>query len=140
VIATTHQPIFLPWPGFFYKALHADVMVLLDDVQFPLGRGWLTRNRLKSPEGELWLRIPVHRKGRAGQRIGEVELSNQSDWRRAHMQSIRHHYGDAPWLPDYMPGIRAVYEGNQRHLVEFNVALIRLLWEGLGLKGRLVMQ
>ena len=24
MVVTTHQPIFLPWPGFFYKALHAD--------------------------------------------------------------------------------------------------------------------
>lgn len=54
MIVTTHQPIFLPWPGFFYKALCADVMVLLDDVQFPLGRTWITRNRLKSAQGEQW--------------------------------------------------------------------------------------
>lgn len=140
VIATTHQPIFLPWPGLFYKARHADVVVLLDDVQFPLGRGWMTRNRLKSPEGELWLRVPVLRKGRSGQRIGEVELSSQGDWRRSHMESIRHHYIDAPWLSDYLPGVQAVYEANQRRLVDFNVALIRLVWEGLGLRSRLVMQ
>lgn len=54
MIVTTHPPIFLPWPGFFYKAWRADTMVLLDTVQFPLGRSWMTRNRLKSDQGELW--------------------------------------------------------------------------------------
>jgi len=33
MIVITHQPIFLPWPGFFFKAMKADCMVLLDDVQ-----------------------------------------------------------------------------------------------------------
>jgi len=37
MIVITHQPIFLPWPGFFFKAMKADCMVLLDDVQFPQG-------------------------------------------------------------------------------------------------------
>jgi hypothetical protein len=30
MVVTTHQPIFRPWLGFFYKALHADALVLLD--------------------------------------------------------------------------------------------------------------
>jgi hypothetical protein len=27
MIVTTHQPIFLPWPGFFYKGLRADTTI-----------------------------------------------------------------------------------------------------------------
>jgi hypothetical protein len=48
MLAVTHQPIVLPWPGFFCKALRADALVLLDRVQCPLRRGWMHRNRLKS--------------------------------------------------------------------------------------------
>ena len=51
MIVTTHQPIFLPWPGLFFKAMKADCIVLLDDVQFPQGRGWVNRNRLKNEQG-----------------------------------------------------------------------------------------
>ena len=69
MIITTHQPIFLPWPGFFAKALQADAMVLLDTVQFPIGRSWMTRNRLKSDQGELWLRVPVWKTGKGTQRF-----------------------------------------------------------------------
>lgn len=63
VTAAIHQPIFLPWPGLFRKAADADVLVLLDLVQFPRGRTWLTRNRLKNEDGEVWLTVPVSRKG-----------------------------------------------------------------------------
>jgi len=140
MIVTTHQPIFLPWPGLIYKALHADVLVFLDDVQFPRGRGWMTRNRLKSPQGELWLRVPVHRKGRGKPRIGEMELLDSGDWRRRHLESIEQHYANAPYLPDYLPRIRAIYERDYRLLVDLNLALIGLLRDGLGLGTTLLTQ
>ena len=34
-VVAIHQPNFLPWLGWFDKLARADVMVLLDDVQFP---------------------------------------------------------------------------------------------------------
>jgi len=140
VIVATHQPIFLPWSGLFHKALHADVLVLLDDVQFPQGRGWMSRNRLKSPQGELWLTVPVHRKGRGKQRIRDVKLVDSQPWRRDHLQSIGQHYADAPYLRDYLPPITDIYHGRQRFLSELNLAFIRLLRDGLGLGTTLLTQ
>jgi hypothetical protein len=92
MIVTTHQPIFLPWPGFFYKALRADTMVLLDRVQFPLGRSrsWMTRNRLKSDQGELWLRVPVWKAGKGKQIIRDVAICDDRNWRRKHLSRIIH--------------------------------------------------
>ncbi len=140
MILTTHQPIFLPWPGFFYKALHADVMVLLDDVQFPLGRGWMTRNRLKCSQGELWFSVPVWRKGRGLQTIREVALFNEIAWRRKHLLSIRQSYTNAPYLGNYLPGVISAYTREHQRLLDFNVDLIRFLWNALGIKSRLLLQ
>lgn len=139
----THQPIFLPWPGFFWKALHADVMVLLDTVQFPLGRGWMSRNRVKSDQGELWLSVPVRRKGLGLQRIDQVVIAEDGDWRRTHLRGIRHQYAHAPYLGEYLPAIEAAYSRGtpgDRRLLEHNLALIRVLWDGLGIRCRLVLQ
>lgn len=140
MILTTHQPIFLPWPGFFYKALRADAMVLLDDVQFPRGRGWMTRNRLKCSQGELWLGVPVWKKGKGLQAIRDVALFNEIAWRRKHLLSIRQSYANAPYLDDYLPGVIPAYTREHQHLVDFNVELIRFLWNTLGIKSRLLLQ
>lgn len=140
MVVTTHQPIFLPWPGLFYKGLQADTTVLLDDVQFPFGRGWMNRNRLKSEQGELWLTVPVWRKGRGKQAIRDVGLCNETDWRRRHLLGIRQNYGRAPYLAEHLPAIEAIYARNQTRLIDFNLEFIRLLWDALGLKGRLVLQ
>ncbi len=140
MVVATHQPIFLPWPGLFFKAAKADVLVLLDRVQFPLGRGWMTRNRLKSEQGELWLRVPVHKKGRGLQRIDEVELFEAADWRGKHLRGVRQNYARAPYLEDYLPQLRAIYEADHRRLVDLNLALIRFLMAALNLDVDLRLQ
>jgi hypothetical protein len=140
MIITTHQPIFLPWPGFFAKALHADVMVLLDTVQFPLGRSWMTRNRLKSDQGELWLRVPVWKTGKGTQRICDVAICDDSPWPRKHRLSMREQYAHTPYLDDYLPPLEAIYARLHHRLVDLNLELIRVLWDVLALQSRLVVQ
>lgn len=140
MIITTHQPIFLPWTGIFYKALCCDRMILLDNVQFPLGRSWMTRNRIKSDKGELWLTVPVWKKGRGKQTISDVEICDESDWRDKHLQSIRQQYSHAPYLRDYFPELEAIYARSHQRLVELNFDLIRFLHNALGIQSKLILQ
>jgi hypothetical protein len=136
----THQPLFLPWPGLFFKGLSADVLVLLDKVQFPLGRSWMTRNRLKSDQGELWLRVPVQKKGRGKQIIRQVEIHSEAKWHQKHLQSIRQNYAHAPYLADHLPQLEAIYGRHPRRLSALNYDLICYLWKALGLKSTLILQ
>lgn len=140
MVVTTHQPIFLPWPGLFYKGLQAHTTVLLDEVQFPLGRGWMNRNRLKSEQGELWLTVPVRRTGRGKQRIRDVEVCDETDWRRTHLLGIRQNYAHAPYLDAHLPAIEAIHARGGTRLIDLNVAFIRFLWNALGLPGKLMLQ
>ena len=50
MIVAAHQPNFAPWLGFFDKARHCDVLVLLDTVQF-IKRGYQNRTRIKTVSG-----------------------------------------------------------------------------------------
>jgi hypothetical protein len=141
MIVAIHQPIFLPWPGFFHKAVHADRLVLLDDVQFPRGgRHWLARNRLKSEQGELWLTVPVLKKGRGFQSIREVEIHNKRGWRRKHLGSIQQNYVHAPYFADHFPALESIYRKHHKLLVSLNQELIAFLLDGLGIKTRLLLQ
>lgn len=140
MIVTTHQPIFLPWPGFFFKAGKADCVVLLDDVQFPRGRGWVNRNRLKNEQGTLWLTVPVWKKGRGLQTIREVEICDETDWRKKHLRSVRQSYAHAPYTEEYFPGIETIYQKKYNLLLNLNLELIRFLWDALSLKTELLIQ
>lgn len=140
MILATHQPIFLPWPGFFHKAAHVDRVVLLDDVQYPRGRTWLNRNRLKNEDGELWLTVPVQKKGRGLQSIRQVEIYDGRDWRKKHLLSIRQNYANAPYFDEVCAAIEAIYRRKHGRLAEFNADLIRYLWVALSIEADLLLQ
>jgi len=140
MILTTHQPLFLPWPGFFFKAAHADRMVLLDNVQFPLSRGWMNRNRLKCDKGELWLTVPVFRKGRGLQMIREVEIVPDARCHEKHLRAIRQNYANAPYIRQYYSTIEAIYRKQRHTLVSLNLDLIRFFMDTLSLKSELILQ
>jgi len=139
-IVAVHQPIFLPWPGFFHKAAHSDYLVLLDNVQFPRGRSWLTRNRLKNENGEVWLTVPVLRKGRELQTIGRVEIHNENAWRRKHLACIRQNYVNAPYFSDYFVGIEIIYQKNHSILADFTTELLSFFLKELSLKTEVIRQ
>jgi hypothetical protein len=140
VILATHQPIFLPWPGFFHKAAHSDCLVLLDDVQFPRGRSWMNRNRLKNEAGELWLTVPVLKKGRGLQSIRRVEIYSGRGWRKKHLAGIRQNYVHAPYFAEYYEAIETIYGGGHSLLAELNVELIAFLMNALSIKTPIVRQ
>lgn len=140
MIVAIHQPIFLPWPGFFYKAANADCIVLLDDVQFPRGKTWLTRNRLKNEKGELWLTVPVLRKGRGLQTIRSVEIQNDKEWRKKHLGSISQNYVHAPYFAGYFSRIEAVYGKGHALLADLNVELIAFLMDAMSIATRIIRQ
>lgn len=117
-------------------------MVLLDTVQLPLGRSrsWMTRNRLKCDQGELWLRVPVWKAGKGKQMIRDVAICDDRNWRRKHLYSLREQYVHAPYLDDYLPALEAIYAGSHDRLVDLNLDLLRFLWHALGLQSKLVLQ
>jgi hypothetical protein len=140
MIIATHQPIFLPWPGFFYKAAKSDALVLLDDVQFPRGWGWVNRNRVKGDQGELLLTVPVRKKDRGLQVVRHVEISGATNWRTKHLRSLQQNYVHAPYAREWLPEVEAVYGRPHRLLVDLNLDLIGLLWRALALPGAPLLQ
>lgn len=129
----SHQPGYLPWCGFFQKALKADLFVLLDSVQFPRGQSWVNRNRIKGPSGTIWLTVPVKKKSRGLQLIKEVEIYNSRGWARKHLLTLLYSYGNAPCFDDYFPFFKEIYSKNWNHLIDLNLATLNYLKEILGL-------
>lgn len=140
MIVACHQPNFLPWIGFFYKALLADLVVLLDDVQFARGFTWVNRNRLKCDQGELWLTVPVKKKGRGLQKISDVEVLDAGNWPRRFFQSISQNYAHAPYFAEHRAFLKDLMQMRWEKLVDLNVAAIYYLAGSLGIGNKVVLQ
>lgn len=117
----------MPWPGLFFKGMQAEQLVLLDDVQFPLGGSWINRNRLKNDQGELWLTVPVWKRGRSFQRIDQVEICNDENWQKKHLFSLEHAYKHAPYWDEHFGFLQKICSKQRQNLVELNLEILDYL-------------
>ncbi|MCP4222992.1 MAG: WbqC family protein [Actinomycetia bacterium] len=138
-IFAIHQPNYVPWLGYFYKVANSDIFIILDQVQFPRGRSFSSRNRIKTPNGPTYLTIPVKvpsgNEGRAN--YTEVTFADEK-WKTKHVKSVELAYKRAPFFDEVFTLYQRALESNES-LVELNVALIRAIMEYLSIDTELVM-
>jgi hypothetical protein len=139
MILSANQPYFAPFPGFFYKAWRSDLFVLLDEVQFPQGTTWVSRNRFKSPQGPLWVTVPVWKKGLGLQAISEVRICREGRWAKKHLESLKTAYSKAPYLSEHLEFIEQIFSEKHEKLMDLNLAVIQYLMRALTIKTKLVL-
>lgn len=137
MIAAICQPEHLPWLGWFDKALHADALVLLDNVQYKK-RYFENRNKIRTYGGWGWLTVPVLTRGRYTQKIAEVEVDAERGWQEEHWQSLRHSYRRAPHFETIAPFFEELYlKQRWKSLAALNSRIIRWGLERLELAPRI---
>ena len=124
------QPTYLPWVGYFQLIDAVDQFIFLDDVQLTK-RSWQVRNRIKTPQGELYLSVPVEKAPRSTL-LHAARVKNALDWRTRHLQNIQQHYAKAPFFEDVFPALHAALEKEVSSLVESNIEIIQALSALLG--------
>jgi hypothetical protein len=139
MILSAHQPYFAPFPGFFCKAYRSDLFVILDDVQFPQGTTWISRNRFKSHQGALWLTVPVWKKGMGLQKISEVRICHEGRWAKKHLESLKTAYSKAPYLSEHLGFLEVMFSEKNEKLIDLNLALIHYLMKALDTHTRTVL-
>lgn len=135
--AAIMQPTYLPWVGYFDLMDQSDVFVYLDCVQFEK-RSWQQRNRIKTPQGELYLTVPVLSKNRFFQRIDEVEIDAQSSFIRDHLRAVESNYGRAPYFKKYFGEFSGLLGRRHAKLVDLNCDLLEWFKNVLNIKTKTI--
>jgi WbqC-like protein family len=117
------QPSYAPWIGVFDQLMRSDVFVYYDDVAFDK-HGWRNRNRIKSPNGPVWLTVPVAHKGLSGQLIRDVKIASGKAWARKHLATLAQNYRKAEYYDWMMPGISQILSQDWAHLIDLNLAIM----------------
>jgi hypothetical protein len=127
------QSNYIPWKGYFDLINSVEEFITLDDVQYTR-RDWRNRNRIKTPQGVIWLTIPVNIKGRYEQRIDETTVSDPS-WAEAHWKTIRHSYAGAPHFDEFRDAVGAAYqEVDSERLTDINRHMLEAVCPLLGIR------
>ncbi len=137
MVISIRQPCYLPWLGFFYHISQCDIHVLLDNVQY-VKRDFESRNRIKTPQGSLWLTVPVKTKGRYRQNLMEVEIDNSQHWSQNHWRALELNYKKTAHFKEYQPFFKDFYAREWEKLVDLNIYSISYLTKILGIKTQFI--
>jgi hypothetical protein len=129
------QPGYLPWLGFFEQVYKSDVFVIYDDVQYDK-HSWRNRNRIKTPQGALWLTVPVITRFEDRTLTKDILIDNKTNWRKKHLLSIRHNYSRAPFFLQYIPLFEETYSREWETLIDLDLFLIERLINALGMTDK----
>lgn len=118
MIVSIHQPAYLPWLGYLDKITRADVFVFLDTVQYEKN-SFINRNRIKTPQGPLWLTIPVKTKGHMSATLLDTGIDDSQPWRAKHLKSIAMNYRKAPKFEERYPKLEALLSIQESNLAGY---------------------
>jgi hypothetical protein len=135
-----NQPAFIPWGGFFARLMSCDRMVLLDETVLACGFTYVNRNRIKGPEGEVWITVPLKRKGRGRQKIKDLEVYEKVRWAKKFLLTLKHYYGKSVYFEEIYRHFEAVVARPDDRFLDLALALFSVLKTGLGINNEIVLQ
>jgi len=137
-VLTAHQPLYIPWLGFFQKVSMSDIFCILDDVQFSTN-DFTHRNKIKSARGPLIITIPILRSGHFEKKIMDMEIDNKIKWERIHWNSILASYGKkAPYFECYKDFFETTYKKSWDRIVDLDLSLLEYLFKEMGISVKIV--
>lgn len=129
--ASIHQPAYIPWLGYFDKMAKSDIHIFLDDAKYSKNN-LFNRNKIKTPQGEAWLTIPV--KYKSDLPICQTQIDNSSDWRKNHFKTIKLNYARAPYFKEYLDFLEKFYSKNWRYLSDLTISMNKAIADLLGIE------
>lgn len=124
MILTAHQPVYLPWLGFFHKVALADKFIFFDRVQYA-PRDWISRNQIKTANGPLMLTVPVLKKNHRKKTMAEIEINNVLPWTQKHWKSMVVNYKKTPYFKYYADFLEDVYIRKWELLADLNFYMLK---------------
>lgn len=132
MIITIHQPVFLPWLGYFAKVGKSETLVHLDDVNYSKN-GFINRNYVLNGADVQWITLPVKRPEGLNTKIMNCELSNEKKVLPKIVRTLHQNYKNFENYKDAEVIIEIIdsvaNSGKGISLIELNILLLRQVFE-----------
>ena len=136
-IITAHQPIHLPWPGFFHKIAISDIFVWFDQVQYQK-KEFDNRNKIKTPNGTEWLVTPVMSKNHFNTKLNQILIDITKNNKKKNLKKFIYAYNKAEYYNKYIKIIEKFYLHPWEKLSDMNRFFINSVLEELNIKTKLI--
>jgi hypothetical protein len=135
-----HQPHYFPWLGYFDKMAKVDKFVLLDEVQLT-DKSNMFRNKFMSKSGkEKYLTVCFIKKGYMQKSFKAVELNNEINWQRDHVNFIKDNYRKSEFYDEIWPYVLPILEKKYRYLSDVSIDSLMVLKNLLNINTEIILQ
>tara|TARA_B110000971_G_scaffold94985_1_gene97697 strand:+ start:18075 stop:18791 length:717 start_codon:yes stop_codon:yes gene_type:complete len=132
---SAHQLNYLPYPGLIAKINFSDVFIFLTKIQFQK-KSWHSRNQILNRNKPLLLSVPI-KKNKLPE-IREVEIDNNTDWKKNHLKNIYLSYKKSKYFKEYIGFFEELYSKNWIKLEDINIYTLKFLMKELDIKTKIL--
>ena len=139
MIATAHQPTYLPWPGLIHKIYLADNICFLDDVKLSK-QDYVTRTLIGTKNGAVLQSVPTLKFHHTQALLSEVKIDDRKNWRRKHLNTIYLNYKNSPFFNEIFDGINSIISDRTiESIVGLNIGLINFILQYLRISKKIFL-
>ncbi len=124
---------YLPPIGYFVAILAAKQRSAIDVGEHYIKRSIRNRATIATAQGVIDLTIPVRRANTPRSVMAKMEIDNSKRWQHQHWVTILSAYKSSPYFDHYAPYLEPIYRTEWSGLVEFNEALMGVVFKLLRL-------
>ena len=137
MIISIHQPNYLPYPGFFHKVSHSDVLIVQDVTKFD--ERFSNRNKIISSTEWTWLTVPI-KKNHKDYLLKDVQIFNDLKWNKIHRKKLESAYNKSNFFNKYKTDLNLILEQKWEMLLELNMAIIKKIFDWLKIKTKIIYE
>lgn len=117
-----------------------DIIVHLDDVQYPTARDWVNRNRIRSAkqQGWEWVSLSIQHDNRPEKLIMETLLADKNIWLPDMLRKINRQYARAPFYTPYAEEFCGLLGLDYQSIADLNIAIIQWIVDTLGIRVKVL--
>jgi len=127
----------LPYPGFFHKVSHSDVLIVQDVTKFD--ERFSNRNKIISSTEWTWLTVPI-KKNHKDYLLKDVQIFNDLKWNKIHRKKLESAYNKSNFFNKYKTDLNLILEQKWEMLLELNMAIIKKIFDWLKIKTKIIYE
>lgn len=117
----------------YFQALVKYDEIVIDVHEFYKKQTWRNRTQVLGSNGPMYLSVPVLRPNGSKSKVKEIEIGNETPWRKDHWKAIESSYKHAPFFFYYGPLVKDMIYRKEKYLIDFNQHILETVLNWLDL-------
>lgn len=117
----------------YYSELIQEASIIFEAKEHFIKQTYRNRCEVLTGNGIQVISIPIIRKNGSKTAIDEVEISNDTDWRKDHWKAIESAYSNSPYFDHYGLEVKELIYNQETNLLKFNEQIHKRICTWLGI-------